>query len=113
MKIDETPEKWVIVKIENNNTIFYKVFCTWAGGYLGSDRWKFNSGIDKVTQDNDYYYFIGFSGSCYKCHKAMYGVITSYGLRVLNDIIENSDDKAIVLDDTQDWASVINLKILL
>ena len=89
--ISETPDKWVIVKIDNNtDTPFYKVFATWSGGYLNGDRWRMNSGIKSMESDDDYYYFIGHSGSCYKCHKKGYGIATSYGESVLNGMIENS-----------------------
>jgi hypothetical protein len=97
MNITETPERWAILKIPNNE---YKVFGTWAGGYLDGDRWKLNSGIKKVQQDENYYYFIGYSGSCYKCHKKGYGVATSYGQMVLDDIL---GDNISVLEDADDW----------
>ena len=64
---------------------------TWAGGYLNGDRWKINSGIEKIEQDDDFYYFIGFSGSCYQCNKKSYGITTSYGFEILNKIIKNGD----------------------
>ena len=50
---------------------------------------------------NDYYYFIGFSGSCYKCHKKAYGTITSFGLGILNDIIDKSNGKSTVLNENE------------
>jgi hypothetical protein len=102
--ISETPEKWVILKILDSD---YKVFGTWSGGYLDSDRWKLNSGIDKVEQDEDFYHFIGFSGSCYKCYKKAYGTATSYGLGVLNKLIEQSQGKIELMDDVDDWEKVI------
>ena len=90
--ISEIPDKWVVVKIDNNtDTLFYKVFATWSGGYLNTDRWKLNSGIKSMESDDDYYYFIGHSGSCYKCNKKAYGITTSYGLGILNKIIEQGD----------------------
>lgn len=98
--ITETPERWVILKLSNNN---YKVFGTWAGGYLDGDRWKLNSGINKVEEDENFYYFIGFSGSCYKCHKKGYGIKTSYGLAILNKIIEQGEGKIELMEDTDDW----------
>ncbi len=53
--ISETPDRWVVVKIDNNlDTPFYKVFATWAGGYLDGDRWKLNSGITSMEYDDDY-----------------------------------------------------------
>ena len=102
--ISETPERWVILKLPNN---YYKVFGTWAGGYLDGDRWKLNSGIEKIEQDDDYYYFIGFSGSCYKCHKKGYGISTSYGLLVLNKIIEQGNSQIELMEDCDDWSTVV------
>lgn len=103
--ISETPDKWVIIKLPNN---YYKVFGTWAGGYLNGDRWKLNSGINKVEQDEDFYYFIGFSGSCYRCHKKGYGTATSYGSIVLNKILDNGNGQIELMEDTSDWIELIN-----
>jgi hypothetical protein len=102
--ISETPEKWVILKLPNN---YYKVFGTWAGGYLYGDRYRLNSGISKVEQDENFYYFIGFSGSCYKCHKKGYGTATSYGLVVLNTIIEQGNGQIELMEDADDWTNVV------
>jgi hypothetical protein len=102
--ISETPNKWVIIKLPNN---YYKVFGTWTGGYLGGDRWKLNSGIDKVEQDENFYYFIGFSGSCYKCHKKGYGTATSHGLGILNKIIEQGSGQIELMEDVDDWENVV------
>ena len=105
--ITEYPEKWVILKIPNDN---YKVFGTWAGGYLDGDRWKLNSGIKEVEQDEDFYYFIGFSGSCYKCHKKGYGTATSYGFGVLSDILEKANGNVELMENNNDWSKIINLE---
>lgn len=102
--ITETPEKWVIVKLPNN---VYKVFGTWAGGYLSSDRWQLNSGINKVEQDDKYYYFIGFSGSCYQCHKKSYGIATSFGDRVLENLKTHANGRLEALEDVQDWEELL------
>lgn len=102
--ISETPDKWVILKLPND---YYKVFGTWAGGYLDGDRWKLNSGIEKVEQDDDYYYFIGFSGSCYKCHKNSYGTATSYGQGVLNKILETSAGQIELMENFDNWENII------
>jgi hypothetical protein len=102
--ISETPERWVILKLPNN---YYKVFGTWSGGYLDGDMWKLNSGIERAEQDDDFYYFIGFSGSCYKCHKNKYGTINSYGFNVLNKIIEDSNNQIELMEDVDDWTNVV------
>ena len=67
--ISETPDKWVIIKIGSGSESNFKVFGSWAGGYLDGDRWRLNSGITKIEEDQDNYYFYGWSGSCYQCHK--------------------------------------------
>jgi hypothetical protein len=112
INISETPDKWVVVKIDNNkDDSFYKVFGTWAGGYLGGDGWKLNSGIASVESDDDYYYFKGHSGSCYKCYKKGYGITTSYGQSVLNDMIENSykaNATITVMDENTNWEELLN-----
>lgn len=92
--ITETPDKYVILKLPDNE---YKVFGTWAGGYLDTDRWKVNSGIENIESDEDNYYFKGYSGSYYKCHKKAYGVATSYGQQVLDNLLELAGGKVSVL----------------
>jgi len=103
--ITEIPQQWVILKLPDNE---YKVFGTWRGGYLDGDSWKLNSGIKKVEQDNDFYYFIGYSGSCYKCHKKSYGVASSYNLGVLNNIIEQGNGQIKIMDDVDNWENIVN-----
>lgn len=106
MEISETPERWVILNLPNN---VYKVFGTWAGGYLDSDRWKLNSGIERIEYDDDYYYFIGFSGSCYQCHKNGYGVATSYSLSILNKILETDKDQIELIEDVNSFLNDFEL----
>jgi hypothetical protein len=82
-----TPDKWVVIKIEGPDIpLTYKVFACWYGGYLGSNSWKLNSGITKVTKDGKFYLFEGYSGSVYKCGEGLQG-LHMYGNGVLNDII--------------------------
>ena len=102
--ITETPDRWVVLELKVNDKIYYKIFGSWAGGYLDGDRWKMNSGISSVEEDDDYYYFIGYSGSCYKCHKKGYGVMTSYSQSVLDNLIDKAGEMdasvSVLLDDT-------------
>ena len=79
--METKPDYWCIINIPNKEPI-YKVFATWKGGYLGSDSWRANSGIEKVIDKETYYEIIGFSGSIYKCYKTAYGT-TSYGNSIL------------------------------
>lgn len=103
--VSETPEKWVILKLPNN---YYKVLGSWSGGYLTSDRWKVNSGIKNIEEDNDFYYFIGFSGSYYKCHKKSYGIANSYCGDILNEMLEKSNNQITLMDDKENWLDIIS-----
>jgi hypothetical protein len=103
-----TPDRWVIVKLEGKDT-HYRVFGSWAGGYLHGDSWRMNSGIVRVEEDLENYYFYGHSGSCYKCHKKCYGVMTSYSGSVLDNMVEKSkaiERSMIVLEDQEDWTQI-------
>ena len=116
--ISESPHAWVIIKMTSLKddpavNTYYKVFASWAGGYLDSDRWKMNSGISRVEKDDEFYYFYGISGSCYACHKEAYGVRTSYSQSVLDNVLSNAykvDIKAEVLPKETDWINLLNLK---
>jgi hypothetical protein len=95
---DYTPDKWVVIKIEGPDVpLTYKVFACWYGGYLGSNSWKLNSGITKVTKDGKFYLFEGHSGSIYKCREDNQGM-HMYGNGVLNDIIQKSEEFGIKIE---------------
>ena len=64
-----TPDNWVVLKIDNEKEILYRVLAGWSGGYLDGDSWQMNSGITKIEKDGDFYNFHGVSGSVYRCHK--------------------------------------------
>ena len=93
--IEYCPDKWIVVKIEGGKfPLTYKVFACWYGGYLNGDSWKLNSGITKVTKEDKYYLFEGYSGSVYKCHKDCYG-LNMYGHGVLYNIINKSKEAGV------------------
>lgn len=92
-----TPDKWLLIKVNGENP-HYRVFASWYGGYLGSDSWRMNSGITKVTENNDSYLFEGESGSIYSCHKKSHG-ISGYGSSVLNRMIELQKELEIQIVD--------------
>lgn len=88
-----TPDKWIILKIkgEQDNPV-YKVLAGWNGGYLDGSSWKINSGITKITEDEQHYYFEGYSGSTYKCHKKCYGT-NSLSQSILSKIQSDKNTK--------------------
>jgi hypothetical protein len=98
--ISETPDNWVILKLPNG---WYKVFGTWSGESLDGDRWKLNSGISKVEQDKNFYYFTGVSGSVYKCNKNKYGTASAYGHGIMLNIIEQSGGQIELMEEMDDF----------
>jgi hypothetical protein len=108
--VSEKPDKWVILKITHNGNTFYKVFGSWGGGYLTGDSWRMNSGISNVEEDEGYFYFYGYSGSCYQCKKGSYGFATSYSAGIV-DSLKVTADKNLgeidVLDESTDWLNLL------
>lgn len=102
----ETPDKYLIVKIED----YYKVFATYLGGYLNGDSWRINSGIKSVTEDESFYYFHGHSGSTYKCHKKSYGA-NYYTQSVLDDMINKAKERGVAITIMPEDTDFINLEI--
>jgi len=107
---NENPDKWVVVKLTKDSQVYYKVFGSWSGGYLDSDRWKLNSGISSVEDDEQHYIFNGVSGSRYICKKNAYGISNSYCESVLHTIIKKSDEADVVIEvlpETYDFLTLI------
>lgn len=68
------PDRWVVIRLNpGTQDELYKVLAGWGGSYLYGASWKMNSGITKIGEDESFYYFHGYSGSVYQCHKAAYG----------------------------------------
>ena len=86
MSQDYHPDSWVVIKIITEETLnssntayiegrtYYKVLGGWSGGYLSSDCWRLNSGINLVFDHEDEFHFYGHSGSNYICLKDTYGL---------------------------------------
>ena len=106
-----SPDKWVVLKISED---LYKVFATWYGGYISSDVWRMNSGIVSVEDDEDFYYFKGYSNSVYKCHKNSYGS-SLWTRRILNNMIEKAKEAKnidiVVLEETVNFKELFNKKM--
>lgn len=103
-----TPDCWVILQLNNNKEILYKVLAGWSGSYLYGQSWQLNSGIKSVEVENDYYLFHGYSGSIYKCHKDMYSLnnMTSGVLKNLQKQAETVDNVEIILLEDQDFTQI-------
>ena len=102
-----TPDNWVIVKfpLSDKNVEYYRVLAGWSGGYINSDAWQLNSGIEKCEYDvaNDCWRFYGKSGSCYVCNAKSYIVRTNIAsiLHTLETV-----HNVTMLDEDTDWMSM-------
>ena len=94
-----TPDNWIV--FSSPKVKGYRILAGWSGGYLDSDHWRINSGIDRVDFDGDYYFFYGATGSVYRCHK------NAYCLRNNNSYIweqlESEKYQAVMLPESTDW----------
>ena len=90
------PDKWIVFKITNKYSIsIYKVFASWYGGYLGSDRWKLSSGITEIVDRDTHYEIHNHSGSIYMCGKHSQGM-SGYTASVFNSFVKDLEGKGTI-----------------
>lgn len=102
---DYSPDHWTVLRMEHKDGVIYKVLGGWAGGYLHGDSWRLNSGIERCEQDGDYYKFYGSSGSCYTCHKEMYGLRTAT-IGIWATMKKQYPDQVSVMPEETDWLNM-------
>ena len=101
-----TPDNWVVLKIDNDGEILYKVLAGWSGGYLSGDAWRMNSGITEVKANSDgYLFFYGASGSCYQWHKDNYRLTMAIS-GVYNQLKEKFGDAVELMPEDADWRNM-------
>lgn len=103
----KVPDNWEIIKVTETKTgtVIYKVMARWVGGYLSGERWQINSGIVSWTDAGDFYEFLGYSGSIYRCDKTRESM-TNY----MTSILENLKEK--LLESGLGTVEVINMETL-
>ena len=90
------PDSYRILLIETpDNKPLVKVFASWSAGYLDSDSWRLNSGTEVIIEEQNNYFFYGFSGSIYKLNKYNQGSLTSYAYNVYDRILRHDCVKEI------------------
>jgi len=102
------PESWVAFKVvQASDEVIYKIFASWAGGYISSDSWRINSGVTDIKQVNNDLHIRGYSGSVYNCNKESYGYLTGYNHSVLKrfmDRIESETEATVhVFNDVDEF----------
>lgn len=87
-------DAWEIFIINHAGQKYAKVF------YFVRGIWHVNSGITKITKEDDIYLIYGVSGSCYACAASRYGIPDNQKEGVYNQIL--ADERAEFLKD-QEW----------
>lgn len=91
------PDTWVVLEFDDGFQPIHKVFAGWYGGFAGSDEWRLNSGIKEVIEHDNYYEFVGYSGSVYHCNKNSQKM-SLYQSSVLADFQSSIDIKVKIID---------------
>lgn len=84
------PDNWIVVRINKDNKIYYKLFITSENEV--ENKWRINSGITKVMREKDNFLFLGESGSVYSCNMNNYG-LNDFGKEIYNDILKRDNIK--------------------
>lgn len=84
------PDGYVILKLEDGKDTIYKLFSCWYGGYLDSDTWRLNSGITKITKENDYYIVEGNTDTVYKIWEGNSIKLSNYCSAILDELLETA-----------------------
>jgi hypothetical protein len=99
-------DRWAVLKLTNKDKeTHYRLFMGWYGGYLGSDAWQMNSGIDSVEKVSGVLVFHGRSGSAYHVHPNTYGMsgLMSSVLSTYTEAAKADGGSIEVMDEDHDW----------
>ncbi len=81
---DYYPDRWVELEFYKAGEFSCKkILAGWYGGYLGTNSWKLNSGVESEVEDDQTISFKGYSGSVYHCDKLNWG-LSGYTSMILN-----------------------------
>lgn len=95
-----TPECWKVIEFSTPaGERIRKVFGGWRGGFADGDRWKLNSGITETIETVDYYDFIGYSGSSYRCYKTCEGLSGHYLNGVFDSLVKQLENYKVEIID--------------
>ena len=83
----------------------YRILAGWSGGYTTGSSWRMNSGITKVEEDDDAYYFSGSSGSTYRCSKGSY-TLKMNNAGIWDQLQKLHGDKVELMDEGTDWINL-------
>jgi hypothetical protein len=96
------PDSYRILLIDTPTGQLIKLFASWSGGYLDGDSYRLNSGTEVIIEEENNYFFYGFSGSIYKLSKFTQGSLTSYSAGIYNRILSQEGVREISVKEAID-----------
>jgi hypothetical protein len=90
-----SPSAYRVILIDAPEGQLIKLFASWSAGYLDGDSYRINSGTEVIIEEQNNYFFYGFSGSIYKLNKFTQGHLTSYSAGIYNRILQQDCVKEI------------------
>lgn len=91
------PDKWVILKFKDDEEISYKVFGSWAGGYVEGFSWRLSSGLERIEDASEYWKMHNHSGSVYECRKGTEGTYYA-GAVVIESMKEQAKEQGVAVE---------------
>ena len=92
-----SPNAYRVILIDTPTGQLAKLFASWSAGYLDGDSWRLNSGTEVIIEEQNNYFFYGFSGSIYKLNKYTQGHLTSYSAGIYNRILRQEGVREITV----------------
>lgn len=91
--MEYAPDSWKIVKLTNkeNGDVHHRIIAGWTGGYLQGSSWKISSGIEKITDEVDFWNVPNTSGSVYFLYKGR-EYLSGYVASIYDNLAKTAED---------------------
>lgn len=93
-----TPDGFNIIKYSpENDSPFFLVFASWAGGFSDGDSWRRSTPLANIEKKEQVYVVTTESGTQYFLNEVAEGRLTFYNRSILATMIEQSKGKAAIV----------------
>jgi len=102
---EETPDCWIVFKIQTDRFTMYKLLVGWAEAMAHGMKWNISAKIVNVEDTPDVLKVTCANGILHNCYKTSYGLSTNMVLSSRNVPNITSDTVTLMPADT-DWKSI-------
>lgn len=113
---DERPDAWVLVGMTTpENGTFFRLLCSYYGGYLGADEWRMCSAIQHSIDVDNFYCVVSQSGNRYLISKnpgayRMSSLTSGVWSRMIEALKEHDGATARIYDPEEAFAYLESIK---